>query len=102
MIDIQAETLVRIADLPAWTAKNLGNRVSPSTIQRWFRRGCRGVKLETILIGGARATSTEALQRFFNASTAAQDGAIVATTTACPIAKVSHDSDAAFLESEGI
>jgi hypothetical protein len=37
-------------------------------------KGVRGVRLETIMRGGVRFTSTEAIQRFFDRSTAAADG----------------------------
>lgn len=37
-----------------------------ATIYRWAQRGCRGVFLETIQVGGTRCTSVEALQRFFD------------------------------------
>jgi len=37
-------------------------------------RGVRGVRLETLMIGGVRKTSTEAIQRFFERVTAAADG----------------------------
>lgn len=36
-----------------------------STIFRWAQRGLKGVRLETISIGGVRCTTREALQRFF-------------------------------------
>jgi hypothetical protein len=42
-----------------------GKSVSPSTIWRWSRFGIRGVKLETIKIGGTTCTSAAALRRFF-------------------------------------
>jgi len=35
-----------------------------STIYRWAQRGIRGVKLETLRLGGGLVTSVEALQRF--------------------------------------
>ena len=101
MIDIQNETLIPFRDVPAWTKEHLGNRVHPSTIHRWRLRGARGVKLETILAGGTRYTSTEALSRFFAGSTAAADGETVTVT------ETVADSDAireanAFLASEGV
>jgi len=37
-----------------------------STIHRYRLRGVRGIKLETILIGGIRYTSEEAIQRFID------------------------------------
>jgi hypothetical protein len=38
-------------------------------------KGCRGVVLETICIGGSRCTSAESLQRFFDAVTVAKGSA---------------------------
>ena len=34
------------------------------TIWRWLERGCRGVRLDSIRIGGRRYTSREAIERF--------------------------------------
>jgi hypothetical protein len=39
--------------------------VHPNTLRRWAFTGRRGVKLETIVIGGSTCTSREALARFF-------------------------------------
>ena len=102
MIDIQNETLIPFKDLPGWCEQNLGRRISPSTLHRWRLRGCRGIKLETLLIGGARTTSDAALQRFFLEITRIQDGEPQVRRTPCRTAKVSHESDAAFLKSQGI
>jgi hypothetical protein len=44
-------------------------------------KGIRGVRLESILIGGARWTSKEALQRFFERTTAVANGESIATRT---------------------
>jgi hypothetical protein len=41
-----------------------GRRVNPSAIWRWARKGVRGVRLESCLIGGRYVTSEEALRRF--------------------------------------
>ncbi len=51
-----------------------GRRPSFSTWWRWYVKGCKGVKLETILIGNQRCTSAEAVARFFERITAAADG----------------------------
>ena len=40
--------------------------MSISAAYRWCQRGLRGVKLETIRVGGALITSREAVQRFAN------------------------------------
>ena len=73
-IDVTAETLIQFRDLPKWTKDHLGRRVHPSTLHRWRLRGTRGIRLETLLAGGTRYTSVEALNRFFAATTAAADG----------------------------
>lgn len=46
--------------------KKLARRenVNPSTPWRWVLHGCRGVILESALIGGKRVTSEEAFERF--------------------------------------
>jgi len=69
-IDISSETLLSLTD----AAKTLPGRPHVSSLHRWRLRGVRGVKLETILIGGRRYTTQEALARFAAATTAAADG----------------------------
>ena len=44
-----------------------GKRLSLATLHRWRLNGVRGTRLETILIGGSRYTSIEAIQRFIAA-----------------------------------
>ncbi|MGA2069598.1 MAG: DUF1580 domain-containing protein [Thermoguttaceae bacterium] len=53
-----------------------------SSIWRWYRRGIRGVKLETLAIASRRYTSVEAIRRFIAATTAAADGQPVPVRTA--------------------
>jgi hypothetical protein len=70
MIDISLEKPLPLPE----AAKGLPGRKSKplnvATLYRWSMHGCRGVLLETIQIGSQRCTSTEALQRFFDAITA--------------------------------
>jgi hypothetical protein len=70
MIDHETEQLVTFAE----AAKLLPGRPSCNAIWRWRTSGVRGVKLETVLVGGKRYTSREALQRFIERTTAAADG----------------------------
>jgi hypothetical protein len=60
------ETIVSLADaaqeLPR---RRRGRKTHVSTLFRWTTSGCRGVRLESIQVGGTRCTSREALQRFF-------------------------------------
>jgi Protein of unknown function (DUF1580) len=71
MVDINREQLLTFTE----AAKLLPGRPNVATLWRWRTAGCRGVKLETVLVGGKRYTSREALQRFVDATTAAADGA---------------------------
>ncbi len=48
--------------------------VAAPTTWRWAQRGVKGVKLETINVGGRRFTSCEAFIRFVEATTAAANG----------------------------
>ena len=50
-----------------------------ATVQRWALHGIRGVRLETVRIGGSVYTSREALSRFIERTNAAD----VATVLAC-------------------
>lgn len=70
MIDPNSETLLSLTD----AANTLPGRPNVTTVWRWRNRGVRGVRLETICLGGRRFTSREALSRFFAATTAAADG----------------------------
>ena len=101
MIEIHSETLIRIADVPRWTEELLRNRVHKSTVHRWFRRGCRGVKLETLMVGGIRHTSEEALDRFFNRVTAVSGGDEASSRHLGRVSTRSHLRAAQELASEG-
>ena len=73
-INIATESIIPVRKVPDWCEQHLGRRVHPSTVHRWRLRGARSIRLETLLVGGARVTSEEALSRFFHATTAAADG----------------------------
>jgi len=65
MIDIGAETLIPIREVPRHLPpRPNGKRVHMSACYRWIKRGVQGVRLDSIKIGGSTYTSTEALQRF--------------------------------------
>ena len=50
-----------------------GQGVDPATVWRMALKGLKGQLLDTQLCGGIRFTSAEALDRFFDAVTAASD-----------------------------
>lgn len=74
-------------------ANTLPRRPHVSTLWRWAQRGIRGIRLETILIGGRRYTSDEALDRFFTAATAAASGATPPTRTSRQQARAVADAE---------
>ena len=65
-----SETLITLTQ----AAQMLPGRPHVSTLWRWYRRGIRGVRLETYVLAGRRFTSVEALERFAAATTAAANG----------------------------
>ena len=67
MIDVTAETLIALADVPALLPRRRGGKKPHvSCIYRWTTAGVRGVLLESVQVGGTRCTSKEALARFFH------------------------------------
>ena len=74
MIDPTTETLLSLVEaarlLPA---RRGGKRPHVSCLYRWTTAGCKGVILESIQLGRTRCTSREALARFFNRLTCADD-----------------------------
>lgn len=72
MIDLQKEQLIAIREVPRLLPRQAnGKRVHLSAVYRWMQRGRRGVRLEYLKIGGRRFTSLEAVQRFAEACTRA-------------------------------
>lgn len=57
-------------------ARSLPGKPAPSTIWRWARHGCHGVKLSTVMVGGRRYVTRQALDTFIAATTAAADLAL--------------------------
>lgn len=103
MINIHSEQLVHVNEVPAHVPKSTsGKKVSLATCWRWIQRGCRGVKLETLLIGGKRFTSLEALQRFAEATTAAADGALPFSTSTPSARRKAHEKACRELDEAGI
>ena len=70
MIDLSTETVFPVSEAP----KHIPGRPSQGSCWRWVLQGVGGIKLESILIGGKRFTSHEAIQRFVDRRTAASNG----------------------------
>lgn len=63
-IDINQETLLTLADAAKELPRRGGRKIHMSTVWRWANRGLKGIKLESIQLGGSTWTSREALQRY--------------------------------------
>ena len=65
MIDVAVEQLLHVRMVPRLLPpRPNGRRVHISAVYRWMSRGVRGVRLESVKVGGSTYTSVEALQRF--------------------------------------
>jgi len=69
-IDIHSERMIPFTEAPG----HIPGRPHLATVHRWRLRGTRGVRLESVLVGGKRFTSAEAIERFVDATTRAADG----------------------------
>lgn len=71
-IDINSEDLIQFGEAARCFP---GKPVAIQTLHRWRLHGVRGAKLETILIGGLRYTSKQAIDRFVEAQNSGQPAA---------------------------
>ena len=71
-IDLDSEDIITLGEACRLVPPH---GIAPSTMARWIQRGVRGVVLETVLIGGRRLTSREAIARFFEAQNSDQSPA---------------------------
>lgn len=81
MIDLKEESVLSLVE----AAKKLprrraGKKPHVATLYRWASHGLKGIRLETIQVGGTLCTSLEALQRFFD-GLGAQSGVRTLPTT---------------------
>ena len=103
-IDISKETPFPLTQAPkAQPFKHAGREGGPVSIQKVWRlatKGLRGVKLETILIGGTRCTTLDAIERFIMAT---QDGTPAPAAARTPTQRAkSHAKAMQRLEQVGI
>ncbi|MGA2065808.1 MAG: DUF1580 domain-containing protein [Thermoguttaceae bacterium] len=95
-IDITTETVIIPAKATHFCPeRRRGVKPNPATIWRWMLQGVKvkgqpeseAIKLESLVVGGTRCTSIEALQRFFDALTAAADAEHSSAVTPPPVSK---------------
>jgi hypothetical protein len=88
VLELETEHLLRLADagqhLPP---RRGGRRPHPATFYRWAKAGLRGVRLETIRVGGSLCTSREALHRFCERLTEAEGPSPQAPVPASPASR---------------
>jgi hypothetical protein len=83
VIDPQREEICSLGEGASYITKNFAARKpSLSAISRWAINGLRGVRLESLKIGGQRVTSKEAINRFFAALSQNEHRPIPAHVTA--------------------
>jgi Protein of unknown function (DUF1580). len=70
MIDLDREELLSISA----AARQCPGRPHVATVWRWAETGVKGIRLETVQVGGRRFTSAEAIRRFIERTTAAAVG----------------------------
>mgnify|MGYP002624671220 CR=1 FL=1 len=63
-LDIHQEDLISLKEASSLLPKRNGKRTHYSTLFRWATKGAKGRVLESVMIGGVRFTSKEALGRF--------------------------------------
>lgn len=66
MIDLQAEELIRIGDVPRLLppSPRTGRPWTRQAVYAWVHGGAGGLRLEAIRIGGVILTSPQAVERF--------------------------------------
>jgi hypothetical protein len=68
-IELNSEQIISVREVAGLKfMRGRRKKLSNATLWRWITCGLRGVKLETILIGGTRCTSVEAVERFIMAT----------------------------------
>lgn len=67
MIDFETDDLITVGQLAKRLPSIQGARPNQSTIWRWMHKGIRGVRLETIAVGGRTCTTWKAYLAFANA-----------------------------------
>jgi hypothetical protein len=72
--DLREDQPLSLPDAAEFLGKLTGQKPHSSTLWRWCLKGCKGVRLESILIGGKRFVTAASLDRFVENLTTARDG----------------------------
>ncbi len=85
--DLNDEVPMTIPEAARHLGTLTGKAPHVSTLCRWCLKGCKGVRLESICIGGKRYVTASALERFVQNSTARQTPPSATTVTITPSAE---------------
>jgi len=72
--DLRDDQPLSLPDAADYLGKLTGRKPHVSTLWRWCLKGCKGVRLDSICIGGKRFVTVAAIEKFIEASTALRDG----------------------------
>ncbi len=75
--DLHDDPPMSLPAAAAYIGKLTGSKPHASTIWRWCLRGCKGIRLDSICIGGKRFVTAAALERFVTRTSEPQDQASV-------------------------
>lgn len=67
-IDFSKEQSITLSQVPIHVPRRGGKKVHSSTVYRWVTKGARGRVLESVMVGGIRYTTIEAVRRFLTAN----------------------------------
>jgi len=70
--DLREDQPLSLPDAAEFLGKITGQKPHASTLWRWCLKGCKGLKLESICIGGKRFVTAAAIERFIEASSEAR------------------------------
>jgi hypothetical protein len=72
--ELRDDNPMSLTDAATYLGKVTGRKPHVSTLWRWCQKGCKGVRLDSICVGGKRFVTVAAIERFIDESTNAQDG----------------------------
>jgi hypothetical protein len=78
------EKPMSLPDAATYLGGITGQKPHLSTLWRWCLKGCYGVRLESICIGGKRFVTPSAIQRFIENSTSKQTPSTTTVVTITP------------------
>lgn len=77
--DLRDDQPMSLPDAAEFLGTLTGQKPHVSTVWRWCLKGCKGVRLESICIGGKRFVTATAIEKFVDASTAVRTGQVEQT-----------------------